>query len=48
MCDRECLCKKCKYGPCGICKHWEKVINQCRYDGVKECKKFKGRKEKYK
>ena len=48
MCDRECICKKCKYGPCGICKYNKKVLNQCRIGGVKECKKFKELKEKYK
>ena len=41
MCNRECICKNCKNGPCGICKYNEEVINQCRIGGVEECEHFK-------
>lgn len=40
MCNRECICKNCKNGPCGICKYNEEVINQCRIGGVEECEHF--------
>ena len=46
MCGRECICQKCKNGPCGICKYNKDVINQCRIDGVKDCKYFKKRRNK--
>lgn len=41
MCGRECICENCENRPCGICKYQEKVINQCRCGGVKECEYFK-------
>lgn len=40
MCDRECICKKCKNGPCGICKYNEELINECSCGGIKDCKHF--------
>ena len=45
MCGRECLCQKCKNGPCGICKYNQEVLDQCRIDGVEECEHFEELKE---
>lgn len=44
MCDKQCLCKTCKNGSCGNCKHFNKAkINECRLEGIDICKYYKKR-----
>ena len=44
MCeDKECICKKCRYAPCTICReneYPENIIQCALLKGVKECWRY--------
>lgn len=41
MCDRECKCKNCVFGPCNAyCDYSEELLEQCRNGAIKKCDMF--------